>query len=103
MSQTRQVRKSVPPEAGSPYRLAPRKGRTFRPMLVQSGTTNAYTSVGVDVKGLARRIPRGVWVGLLAAGLLAVALTALPGAYAAVEDGGSRLERAGGPRVAQAA
>src|SRR3954454_25293850 len=102
MRETRQVRKSVPPEAGSPYRLAPRKGRTFRPMFVQSGTTNAYTSVGVDVKGLARRIPRGVWVGLLAAGLLAVALTALPGAYAAVEDGVSRLDSADGRWIAPA-
>src|SRR4051794_28777013 len=102
MGETRQVRKSVPPEACSPYRLAPRKGRTFRPMLVQSGTTHAYTSVGVDVKGLARRIPRGVWVGLIAAGLLAVALTALPGAYAAVEDGVSRLDSADGRWIALA-
>src|SRR5881397_4022561 len=91
MSETRQVRQSAPSDAGSPYRLAPRKGRTFRPMVVQSGTTSAYTSVGVDVKGLFRRIPRAVWVGALAAALLAVALTALPGAYAAVEDGVSRL------------
>jgi uncharacterized membrane protein YbhN (UPF0104 family) len=60
-------------------------------MVVRSAATHAYTPVGVDVRGLVRRIPRGAIVGALAALLLVIALTALPGAYAAVEDGVSRL------------
>src|SRR3954451_11051793 len=71
-------------------------------MVVRSGTTSAYTPVGVDVKGLVRRIPRAVWVGLLAGILLVVALTALPGAYAAVEDGVSRLGSGDGRWIALA-
>src|SRR6059036_1860489 len=71
-------------------------------MVVRSSTMSAYTPVGVDLKGLLRRIPRGVWVGLLVAALVAVALTALPGAYAAVQHGVSRLDSGDGRWIALA-
>src|SRR3954453_15538099 len=71
-------------------------------MVVRSATSSAYSPMGVDVKALLRRVPRGVWVGLLAGLLLVVALTALPGAYAAVEDGGSRLDTRDGRWIALA-
>src|SRR3954471_14233513 len=96
------VRQSAPPEGSSPYRPGLSKGRIFGPMVVRSGTTSAYTPVGVDVKGLVKRIPRSVWVGLLAGGLLVVAVTALPGAYSAVEDGLSRLGSGDGRWIALA-
>ena len=70
-------------------------------MVVRSATTNAYTPVG-DVKSLIRRVPRAVWVAALAALLLVVALTALPGAYGAVKDGVSRLDSADGRWIALA-
>ncbi|MFL5910560.1 MAG: YbhN family protein [Gaiellaceae bacterium] len=58
--------------------------------------------MGVDVKSLIRRVRRAVWLGLLAALLLVVALTALPGAYAAVKDGVSRLDSGDGRWIALA-
>ena len=72
-------------------------GEALPLMVVQSGARNAYTSVDVhvDVKSLARRIPRGAWIGALAAVLVLVAITALPGAYSAVSDGLSRLDEIG--------
>src|SRR5436305_9329269 len=96
------VRQSAPSNAGSPYRTGRRKARIFRPMVVQSGKSPAYTPVRVDVKGLVKRIPRAVWVGLLAGILLVVAFTALPGAYAAVQDGVSRLGSGDGRWIALA-
>jgi uncharacterized membrane protein YbhN (UPF0104 family) len=60
-------------------------------MLVQSDTASAYGPMSVDARGLASRIPRGAIVGAVAALLVVLALTALPGAYSAVEDGVSRL------------
>jgi uncharacterized membrane protein YbhN (UPF0104 family) len=71
-------------------------------MVVRSGTTNAYTAVGVDVKGLARRIPRGTIVGVVLAVVAVVAVTALPGAYHAVSDGFSRLGSGDGRWIALA-
>src|SRR3954452_2299852 len=71
-------------------------------MVVRSATSSAYSPVGVDVKAVLRRVPRGVWVGLLAGLLLVVAFTELPGAYAAVEDGVSRLDSADGRWIALA-
>jgi len=73
-------------------------------MVVQSGASNAYTSVDVDVdvRSLMRRVPRGVWIGALAAVLVVVALTALPGAYSAVSDGFSRLGSGDGRWIALA-
>ena len=60
-------------------------------MVVRSATSSEYTPMDVDVRGMAKRIPRGAIVGAVAALLLVVALTALPGAYAAVSNGVSRL------------
>src|SRR4051812_11000203 len=96
------VRQSAPPHAGSPYMTGLRKGRSFGAMVVRSDTASAYTPVGVDVKGLVKRIPRSVWVGLLGGGLLVVAVTALPGAYSAVEEGVSRLGSGDGRWIALA-
>src|SRR2546423_11499605 len=81
-----------------------REEEALPPMMVQSGASNAYTSVDVDVdvKPLARRIPRGVWIGALAAVLAVVAVTALPGALNAVSDGLSRLGSGDGRRIALA-
>src|SRR5204862_1689492 len=77
---------------------------TLLPMVVQSGATNAYSSVDVDVdvRSLLRRIPRGVWIGALVAVLVLVAITALPGAYSAVSDGLSRLGSGDGRWIALA-
>ena len=71
-------------------------------MVVQSAASHEYTSVEAAATATSKRLPRGAIVAAAAALLLVIAVTALPGAYAAVKDGVSRLDNGDGRWIALA-